>query len=320
MSSTSGEKEKALSFSEIMDKASKSAIRGGTAGAVAMGANVACLMWMRTTCPTVMAISCLSTNFVTIKMTNLFFVDVFQINYQYRNGTTFPKALKTLYADGGIPRFYRGVIPALVQGPLSRFGDTAANTGVLTALDHMESTKDMNVGLKTAAASASAALFRIFLMPIDTVKTTMQVTGKFSAVADKVRLAGPLSLYNGAIAAASATFVGHYPWFLTYNFLSEQIPEQDGALAKLGRRALLGFCSSAVSDTCSNSIRVMKVYKQSYPEQITYVQVFRNVVQESGITGLMFRGLETKILANGMQGILFSILWKHFEEVLFPKH
>ena len=29
--------------------------------------------------------------------------------------------------------------------------------------------------------------------------------------------------------------------------------------------------------------------------------------------------LETKILANGMQGILFSILWKHFEDVLFPK-
>lgn len=39
----------APTFNEIMDKAAKSAIRGGTAGAVAMGANVACLMWMRTT-------------------------------------------------------------------------------------------------------------------------------------------------------------------------------------------------------------------------------------------------------------------------------
>lgn len=38
-----------LSFSQVMDKAAKSAIRGGTAGACAMGANVACLMWMRTT-------------------------------------------------------------------------------------------------------------------------------------------------------------------------------------------------------------------------------------------------------------------------------
>jgi len=36
-------------FREILDKASKSAFRGGLAGGAAMGANVACLMWMRTT-------------------------------------------------------------------------------------------------------------------------------------------------------------------------------------------------------------------------------------------------------------------------------
>jgi hypothetical protein len=92
------------------------------------------------------------------------------VNYQYRVGASFPVALRTLYADGGIPRFYRGVLPALLQGPLSRFGDTAANTGMLTLLNNIETTKDLNVGLKTATASAAAALFRIFLMPIDTVK------------------------------------------------------------------------------------------------------------------------------------------------------
>ena len=135
-----------LQWNEVLNKAAASAMRGGTAGACAMGANVACLMWMRTT-----------------------------VNYQYRNGTSFPVALRTLYADGGIPRFYRGVAPALIQGPLSRFGDTAANTGMLTLLDSMDATKDMSVGIKTVAASTAAALFRIFLMPVDTVKTTMQV-------------------------------------------------------------------------------------------------------------------------------------------------
>jgi hypothetical protein len=78
-------------------------------------------------------------------------------------------------------------------------------------MDNMESTKNLNIGFKTIAASASAALFRIVLMPIDTVKTTMQVTGKFSNVVDKIKLNGPLTLYNGSLAAASATFVGHYP-------------------------------------------------------------------------------------------------------------
>mmetsp|Transcript_39385 Transcript_39385/g.84043 ORF Transcript_39385/g.84043 Transcript_39385/m.84043 type:complete len:292 (+) Transcript_39385:228-1103(+) len=290
MSTPSKEPLPDLSFREILDKASKSAVRGGTAGAVAMFMNVGALMWMRTT-----------------------------VNFQYRNGTTFPVALRTIYADGGIPRFYRGVLPALIQGPLSRFGDTAANTGMLTLMNSMESTRDLNVAYKTATASAAAATFRIFLMPVDTVKTTMQVTGKFSNVVTKVKAEGVTALYHGSLAAASATFVGHYPWFFTYNLLSEKIPKQDDPLRELGRRAILGFCSSAVSDTCSNSIRVVKVYKQSSAETLSYPQVVRNVIKESGVSGLMFRGLETKIMANGLQGILFSIMWKHFEEVLFPK-
>mmetsp|Transcript_9546 Transcript_9546/g.21540 ORF Transcript_9546/g.21540 Transcript_9546/m.21540 type:complete len:291 (+) Transcript_9546:100-972(+) len=284
------EPETKPTFREILDKASASAVRGGTAGAVAMGLNVGALMWMRTT-----------------------------VNYQYRNGCSFPVALKTLYADGGIPRFYRGVLPALLQGPLSRFGDTAANTGMLTLMNSMDSTKDLNVAYKTVTASAAAAIFRIFLMPIDTVKTTMQVTGKFSNVVKKVKVEGVPALYHGSLAAASATFVGHYPWFFTYNLLSEKIPKQDDPLKELGRRAIMGFSASAISDTCSNSIRVIKVYKQSSEVALSYPQVVKNVIEESGISGLMFRGLETKILANGLQGILFSIMWKHFEEVLFPK-
>jgi Mitochondrial carrier protein len=111
----------------------------------------------------------------------------------------------------------------------------------------------------------------------------------------------------------------HNSWFFTYNYLTEKIPKQDTQMKELGRRAILGFCASAISDTCSNSIRVCKVYKQSYPDQISYPQVVRNVIQESGVSGLFFRGLETKILANGLQGILFSILWKQFEEIFFGK-
>ena len=47
--STTTETKTQPTFGEIMDKAAKSALRGGTAGAVAMGLNVGALMWMRTT-------------------------------------------------------------------------------------------------------------------------------------------------------------------------------------------------------------------------------------------------------------------------------
>lgn len=164
-------------------------------------------------------------------------------------------ALKTLYKDGGIPRFYRGVGPALIQGPLARFGDTAANAGVLAALDAHPTTKALPVAVKTVAASATAAIWRIFLMPVDTVKTVMQVEGKrgLPMLHTKYKASGIRVFYSGAIAASSATFVGHYPWFFTYNFLSEKLPSYgDGVFASLGRSATIGFCSSFVSDCSSN--------------------------------------------------------------------
>jgi len=145
------------------------------------------------------------------------------------------------------------------------------------------------------------------------------VTGKFNSVIEKIKTApkGPLILYDGSLAAASATFVGHFPWFFTYNYLSDRIPEYKHDKKKeLGRRALIGFCSSAVSDTISNSIRIIMVYKQSSLITLKYTQVIQNILQESGCKSIFIRGLETTILSNGLQGILFSILWKYFQEVL----
>lgn len=129
----------------ITSLAWKSALGGGIPGMAAMATQVTTLMWLRTV-----------------------------MNYQYRYGTTMKHALKTLYSQGGIRRLYAGYIPALVQGPLSRFGDTAANTGVLALLEQYN---HIPLAAKTLAASSTAASFRILLMPVDTIKTMMQVEG-----------------------------------------------------------------------------------------------------------------------------------------------
>ena len=101
------------------------------------------------------------------------------MNYQYRFGTSTTEAMKHLWREGKIRRFYRGYGPALLQGPISRFGDTAANVGILALL---ESNTELPIALKTGAASITAGVWRIFIMPIDTVKTTLQVIGTFQAL------------------------------------------------------------------------------------------------------------------------------------------
>lgn len=243
------------------------------------------------------------------------------MNYQYRHGTTTKEALVTLYKDGGVRRFYRGLGPALIQGPLSRFGDTAANSGIMALMESNENCKNLPVAIKTLAASFTAACWRICLMPVDTLKTSMQVNGAtgVSLLGQRMKAHGFTTLYYGAIAASAATFVGHYPWFVTYNYLNSTLPKYDELHKKLTRSAIIGFTSSVVSDTCSNSIRVIKTYRQTHSGRVSYAQAVGEIVAKDGMLGLFGRGLKTRLITNGLQGLMFTIIWKLLEDQLNRK-
>jgi hypothetical protein len=254
------------------------------------------------------------------------------MNYQYRYGGNLKSSLETLWSEGGISRLYQGLPFAIVQGPLTRFGDTAANVGILALLENIPETQSLPLPVKTACGSIAAGLWRIVLMPIDSSKTVMQVEGSegLNRLWSIVGREGPGALYQGAIAQAAATAVGHFPWFLTYNFLNDQLPPisaSDDLMLSLARSAFLGLCSSCVSDICSNSLRVIKTTKQtarlsseSAPEQekskdISYSEVVRLIIETDGVAGLFGRGLQTRLLTNSIQGAVFSIVWKYFQEV-----
>ncbi|WVQ85124.1 hypothetical protein IAT38_007289 [Cryptococcus sp. DSM 104549] len=263
----------------------KSAAGGGVAGAAAMVVQVLTLMPMRTI-----------------------------MNYQYRYGGGIKSATLTLWEDGGFPRYYAGLAAALFQGPLSRFGDTAANAGILALLDSFP----WPVLVKTVAASVASACFRMTLTPIDTIKTTQQTQGGVAGlklVRDRVKEQGVASLWYGALATAAATFVGHYPWFGTYNYLSDVLPLPHTLIQKLARQAFIGFSASVVSDTASNSLRVVKTYRQVHEGDVGYWTAAKRIVASEGLLGLFGRGLPTRLITNGLQGLLFSILWKLFSDM-----
>ena len=267
---------------ELLEKSVKS----GMSGAGAMTVQVCSLMWLRTI-----------------------------MNYQYRHGGTVSNTVKTLYGDGGIARFYKGVGPALFQGPLSRFGDTFSNTLALSVCDtHL---KGLPVFVQTGFASITAGLFRVVLMPIDTVKTSMQVEGNFDNLKKRLATNGPKVLYNGSVATSSATMVGHYPWFMTYNYLNAYIPRYDKSevLNNMLRNAFIGFNASIMSDTISNSFRIVKTTKQSHSNPtISYKKIVDEIVAKDGYQGLFGRGLKIRLFTNGIQGIIFSVIWKYLDQ------
>ena len=238
------------------------------------------------------------------------------MNYQYANGGTLTNALSTLYKEGGVPRFYRGVSFAIIQNPLSRFGDTAANTGILVALGELA--PNMPVATQTAFASLGGATWRIMLTPVDTFKTTLQVQGAaaLSLLKDKVKAGGVGVLYGGAAANFAANWVGNYPWFVTFNYLQANVPKYDGVKG-LARNAVIGMCASFVSDCVSNSLRVVKTIKQTNADaNLGYVGAVKGVLKTDGIAGLFGRGLKTRLITNIAQSMVFSVAWKAIEQKL----
>jgi len=276
----------------ILAKAGRRALGGGLSGAAAGVVQVLLLMWLRTT-----------------------------MNYQYRHGTRAAETFRVLYAEGGVRRFYQGLPWALLQTPLTRFGDTAANSGVLLLLSSTTFGQAMPLGLRTAVASTCAALWRVALTPVDTLKTTMQVQGAagYALVMAKVKKSGVAVLWSGAAANFAANFVGNYPWYMTFNQLEGiwQPPAPEaGLLPKLLRHAVLGLCATCVSDCTSNSIRVLKTTRQTSEVVVSYTEAAQQILRQDGWAGLFGRGLGVRLMTNGIQASMFTVLWKMGEEYL----
>jgi len=273
------------SFQDKLQAAGYRALGGGVAGASAMVLQVTTLMWMRTI-----------------------------MNYQYRNGGTFMGSYRTLMAEGGVRRLYSGLAPAMIQGPFSRFGDTFANAGVLALFESNETLNSLPTMGKTVFASAAAAGMRIFLTPVDTVKTMMQANGKdgIPLLKAKIKAGGPGVMFHGATATMAATFVGHYPYFTTFNTLQANIDTPKDWPSKLLRNAGIGFVAAVASDTISNSLRVVKTVRQT-SATMSYKSIVAGIVEKEGYAGLFGRGLKTRLLCNGCQGMMFSVVYKYVE-------
>ena len=268
---------------DILNKSLSRAFGGGISGFSAMFIQVSSLMWLRTT-----------------------------MNYQYTNGGTFKNTISKLYKEGGVKRFYKGYPPAIIIGPLARFGDTAANSFATSYLQQY----NQPLYIQTLFGSALASGWRISLMPLDSLKTTLQVHGNngLNNLKFKIKNHGIRGLYHGSLANMSATFVGHYPWFFTYNYLNNYLPKYEENYKNIIRNGFIGFNAAVISDCSSNSLRVIKTTKQTDVNSNNYNNIIKNIIKKDGYSGLFGRGLKTRIMTNGLQGILFNITWKYIEK------
>ena len=78
------------------------------------------------------------------------------------------------------------------------------------------------------------------------------------------------------------------------------------------RNAGIGVVASFVSDTIVNSVRVIKTMKQSMGTKraVGYLETIRMVLAADGWKGLFGRGLRTRLYANALQSLVFTVIWR----------
>ena len=81
----------------------------------------------------------------------------------------------------------------------------------MTFFGNFQQTKNVPVLIQTLGSSVCAGLFRIGLVPVDTLKTILQVEGKnaMNILTNNYNQGGIRVFYHGALASAGATMMGH---------------------------------------------------------------------------------------------------------------
>jgi hypothetical protein len=100
--------------------------------------------------------------------------------------------------------------------------------------------------------------------------------------------------------------------FFTYNTLSESAWLAARLPSQLLRNAGIGLLASIISDTFVNALRVVKTTKQSIgtKRDLTYTETIKMILAADGWKGLFGRGLRARILANALQSIVFTVIWR----------
>lgn len=229
--------------------------------------------------------------------------------FQYKNGLGTIEAFSKLYNSGGIKRFYSGFIPSLILGNACKFGD-------VVFYKYLSRQENLSTIQKSYYASLLSTTWRINLLPLDTLDLMLQSHGKkgFSILKQKVKENNIMVLYNGGLASSLNNFVGYIGWFYTYSVLEKY--RKDKNIDNTYYSIMEGISCAIVSDTITNPIKVLKTYKQTSPKNYSYLKSFNIIINQKGYMSLLFRGLQTRFIMNGLQNSIFVILWKEFDKIV----
>tara|TARA_A100001015_G_C14857806_1_gene659062 strand:- start:99 stop:917 length:819 start_codon:yes stop_codon:yes gene_type:complete len=231
------------------------------------------------------------------------------IKYQYVNGTSIGVTFNNLLKNNSDKlRLFRGISPTMIKYSVGKMGETSFYT-YFNSID-----KEYNKIEKLVLTSSFVTLWRVNLMPFDTLSNTLQVHGRkgYSIITKRIDSYGIGTLYSGTSIYGVINFINCFTWFGIFNTMNGIISNDVNKDLKNG---IVGFTSTLGSDILNNPLRIIKTYKQSHNSSISYKDSFNEILRDSGgYKNYFIRGLGIKTLLNCLTSSLYVIMWKRLEE------
>jgi len=226
------------------------------------------------------------------------------IKTQYVNGTNIYDTFNNLYYQKEKFRFFRGISPNILKVLVGR------NSDILIYKYFDENTK-LCKEKKALFSGITSSFFKVGTMPLDTVSNIYQVKGQQAKeIIMKQYKKETNFFFRGPLAYLGISSIGSSAWLYSY----EKLKDKKFTNSKDLNNAITGVSSSLISDVVVNPFRIVKTYKQSNENYISYRQIMSNILKnDNNIFKSYFRGYFLRTSMNAFNSGLFVVLWKQFE-------
>ena len=150
------------------------------------------------------------------------------------------------------------------------------------------------------------------MMPFDMIGNSYQVSGLKASpiIKNKLNIYGTKILWTGTYAYAGISFINYSIWVSMYNYLNIYLPRK---INQDLRNGIIGFSATVCADLVINPLRVIKTYKQSHSDNLTYTEIVKNnIIKEKRY----YSGIQAKMLFNCINSAFYVILWKRLDCII----
>ena len=226
------------------------------------------------------------------------------IKNQYVNGNNMYDTFNNLFNQKEKFRFYRGISPNILKALVGRNSD-------ILIYKYCDKNTELCKEKKALLSGLTSSFIKISTMPLDTVSNIYQVKGQRAKEIIMNQYKKEKNFFfRGTIAYLGISSIGSSAWLYSY----EKFKDKKFTKSKELNNAITGVSCSLISDMVVNPFRIIKTYKQSYENYISYRKIVENILKnDNNIFKSYFRGYLLRTSLNAFNSGLFVVLWKHFE-------